>query len=221
VALKNNTPPLNMVSDLLELEVTHKKEGILNRKLKQGRFPKFKSIEDFDFSFQPSLDKKTILGLTDLNFINQKENIIFLWPPGVWKTHLAASIWIIACKHNISTLFINASTLADDLLASMSDNSTSRRIKQLFNVDLLIIDELWYWTFDKVQANLFFKLISERYEKKSTIITSNKWFKQWWDLFSDSVIASAILDRILHHSHVISIKGESFRLREKMDELKK
>ena len=78
VALKNNTPPLNMVSDLLELEVTHKKEGILNRKLKQGRFPKFKSIEDFDFSFQPSLDKKTILGLTDLNFINQKENIIFL-----------------------------------------------------------------------------------------------------------------------------------------------
>jgi len=220
LAIKNNTPPLELINNLIESEVLNRKENSLNRKIKLWRFPKFKSIEDFDFSFQPSLDKKKILWLTELSFINQKENVIFLWPPWVWKTHLAASIWIIACKNNISTLFINANTLADDLLASMSDNSISKRINQLFNIDLLIVDELWYWVFDKTQANLFFKLISERYEKKSTIITSNKNFKEWWNLFSDSVIATAILDRVLHHSHVISIKGESFRLREKKDEIK-
>lgn len=180
-----------------------------------ANFPFLKGTEDFDF--QPAINKQEILDLKSLRFVENKENILFVGTPGVGKTHLAVSIAIEAAKHRYSTYFINFYDLMSQLKKALLENRLEIRLKHFAKYKVLVIDVIGYLPIDNDSSNLFFQLISERYEKHSTIITTNTPFSDWQEIFGTPMLAQAILDRLLHHSHVISIKGESYRLKEKLD----
>jgi len=199
---------LAFLDHLLEEEVAAKEKRRIDTALKIAGLPFGKTIEEYDFSFHPHLDRRAVMELFDLTFLAKHENVIFLGPPGVGKTHLAVSLAIKACSHGFRVYFTTMNTLIGKLKESQSKG------KAYLNSSVVIVDEVGYLPVDSREAYLFFQFISYRYEKSSTIITSNKSFIDWQELFGDSVIASAILDRLLHHSRVINIKGHSYRLKE-------
>ena len=180
-------------------------------------FPIKKTLDDFDFSFQPSIDKRQIDELATMRFLENGENVVFLGPPGVGKTHLASALGLVAAQHRFSTYYINCHQLIEQLKKAHFENRLPDKLKVLAKYRMLIIDEIGYLPMDIQGANLFFQLIARRYEKTSTVFTSNKTFSQWNEVFSDVTIASAILDRVLHHCTVINIKGESYRLKERKE----
>ena len=182
--------------------------------VKVGAFPHTKEIKDFDFDFQPGINKNQILDFESLRFLEAKENIVFLGTSGVGKTHLATSIGIAAAKRRYSTYFIKCNDLLQQLKRANLENRLDSRLKHFSKYKLLIIDELGYLPIDKEDSKLFFQLIDMRYEKKSTIITTNINFNAWDEVFYDPIIANAILDRVLHHAHVVSITGNSYRLKD-------
>jgi DNA replication protein DnaC len=171
--------------------------------------PSAKTIEEYNFSFHPHLDKKAVMELFDLTFLVRHENVIFLGPPGVGKTHLSIALAVKACSHGFKIYFTTMNTLIGRLKEGLSP------LMPYLNSSLVIVDEAGYLPLNTQEAHLFFQFVSYRYEKSSTIITSNKSFTDWQELFGDPVIASAILDRLLHHCTVISIKGHSYRLQGK------
>lgn len=199
---------------LTDFEVDHRKGNLIKSMVKVGAFPFLKEIKDFEFEFQPSINKQEILELESLGFLERKENIVFLGPSGVGKTHLATSIGIAAAKKRYITYFIKCHDLISQLKKAKLENRLDDRIKHFNKYKLLIIDELGYLPIDKEDSKLFFQLIDKRYEKKSTIITTNINFGEWDGVFGDPVIANAILDRILHHAKVININGKSYRLKD-------
>jgi DNA replication protein DnaC len=178
-------------------------------------FPIEKRLNDFDFKFQPSIDRASIRELASMRFIHNVENVVFLGPPGVGKTHLAIALGIEAVKAGFRVNFANASILVERLIKAEKENKLEERIRKLSKFQLLIIDELGYLPFDNLGAHCFFQLISRRYEKGSIIFTSNKSYGEWGEIFKDNVIAAAILDRILHHCTTINIKGDSYRLKDR------
>jgi DNA replication protein DnaC len=204
---KNNHSYLAFLDHLLEEEVAGKEKRRINTALKRAGLPTAKTIEEYDFSFHPQLDKKAVMELFDLTFITKYENVIFLGPPGVGKSHLAISLAIKACYYGFKVYFTTMDTLISKLKESQDKN------RPYLNAGLVIVDEVGYLPVDSQEAYLFFQFVSYRYEKSSTIITSNKSFGDWQELFSDPVIATAVLDRLLHHCKVINIKGHSFRLK--------
>jgi DNA replication protein DnaC len=185
-----------------------------------SNFPFIRTIDDFDFSFQPGINKNLINDLCSLRFLENKENIIFVGSSGVGKTHLATAIGIEACKRRVSTYFIHCQTLMNKLLKASEENRLDAVIKQYARCKLLIIDEIGYLPLSKEGANLFFQLIAKRYEKTSTIITTNQTFSKWGEVFSDAILANAILDRLLHHSTIIKITGPSYRAKDKIDQFR-
>ena len=198
---------------LAEAEVLSKIDRSINRRLQVSGFPMIRKLEEFDFSYQPKLDEKIIRELSNLNFMDESKNIIFLGPPGVGKTHLAISFGVKACMKRLRVSFYTADTLTK-LLASHEVSGTLKSILDtLSRIDLLIIDELGYLELNKRTASLFFQLVAIRYEKKSTIITSNKPFEEWGQIFGDDIVASAIIDRLLHHSYPFFITGKSYRMK--------
>jgi DNA replication protein DnaC len=219
-AVKDNLNIVEVLDHIFSAEAFNKKQRAYEKQVQTSGFPIKKTLEDFDFSFQPSIDKRQIDELATMRFLESSENIVFLGPPGVGKTHLASALGMVAARHRHSIYYINCHTLIEQLKKAHFENRFPDKLKVLAKYKMLIIDEIGYLPMDIQGANLFFQLIARRYEKVSTIFTSNKTFSQWNEVFADMTIASAILDRILHHCTVINIKGESYRLKERKEFMK-
>lgn len=198
---------------LVESEALSKLDRSINRRIQLAGFPFIRKIDEFDFSYQPKLDEKLIRELMNLNFLDEAKNLIFLGPPGVGKTHLAVSFGIKACLERKRVAFHSADSLAQLLAINDVAGTLKSILEALAKVDLLIIDELGYIELSKKNASLFFQLIAKRYEKKSIILTTNKPFEEWGQFFTDDVVATAIIDRLLHHCHPFYINGKSFRMK--------
>ncbi|ANN35536.1 transposase (plasmid) [Bacillus thuringiensis serovar coreanensis] len=205
---------LSFVEALVKLtnyEIDTREQNMIHSMVKMGAFPHRKEVDQFDFEFQPSVNKQQILDFISLRFLEAQENIVFLGPSGVGKTHLATSIGIAAAKKRTSTYFIKCHDLLQNLKRAKLENRLESRLKHYTKYKLLIIDEIGYLPIDPEDAKLFFQLIDMRYEKRSTILTTNVNFKSWDEIFQDPKIANAILDRILHHATIVSIAGQSYR----------
>lgn len=212
-----NNNGLTFVQGLIKLtdyEVTFKEANMVKAMVKVAGFPHFRELKDFDFSFQENINKDQIMDFTSHRFIHENQNIIFMGSSGVGKTHLATSIGISTAKKRISTYFIKCNDLIAQLKKARLENRLDARIKHFTKYKCLIIDELGYLPIEVEDSKMFFQLIDKRYEKRSTIITTNINFSNWDDVFKDPIIANAILDRILHHSHVVNITGKSYRLKD-------
>lgn len=209
---------IDALYELTEMEMNLRSERAMNACVKVANFPFIKTFDDFDFSFQPSINKEQIINFKYLKFIEDKENIVFIGSPGVGKTHLATSIGIEAAKLRTSTYFIACSDLILQLKRAHIENRLEQRLKFFAKYKLLIIDEVGFLPLDVESSNLLFQLIAKRYEKNSTIVTTNKPLSRWGEIFGDPVIANAILDRLLHHSHVINIVGRSYRTKDIIDD---
>ena len=187
----------------------------IQARLKQARFPWIKTLEQFDFEFQPSLDRRQVRELAGLSFVERAHNVVILGPPGVGKTHLAVALGVKAVEAGYSALFLTLESLMNRLNKALNENRLERSLQQLTYPKVLIIDEIGYLPLSHVEASLFFRLVVRRYERASLVITSNKSFLDWGEVFNDPVLATAILDRLLHYSSTLNIKGESYRLKEK------
>ena len=219
-AVKENTPALEVLDHLFAKEAESRRLKAINTNIQMAGLPYSKTLDDFNFDFQPSIDKAQIMDLATMRFVHNKENVVFLGPPGVGKTHLAVSLGIIAASNRFTTYYVNCHNLIDQLNKAHYENRLPEKLKQLSKYSVLIIDEIGYLPMDVQGANLFFQLITKRYEKNTTIFTSNKPFSQWNEVFSDMTIAAAILDRVLHHCSVINIRGESYRLKERKEHIR-
>ncbi|WP_394192064.1 IS21-like element helper ATPase IstB [Paenisporosarcina quisquiliarum] len=211
---------LSFVETLVKLtnyEIDVREKNMIHSMVKVGAFPHRKEIGEFDFDFQPSINKQQILDFVSLRFLEKNENIIFLGPSGVGKSHLATSIGIAAAKKRTSTYFIKCHDLIQNLKRARMENRLEARLKHYTKYRLLIIDEIGYLPIETEDAKLFFQLIDMRYEKRSTILTTNVNFKAWDEVFQDTKLANAILDRVLHHATVVSIVGQSYRIKNHLD----
>ena len=209
---------IDALYELTELEMELRTKRAMNACVKVANFPYIKHLSDFDFSFQPSINREQIMNFKYLQFIENKENIIFIGSPGVGKTHLATAIGIEAASLRTSTYFIGCNDLVLQLKKAHIENRLEQRLKFFSKYKLLIIDEVGFLPLDTESSNLLFQLIAKRYEKNSTIVTTNKSLSRWGEIFGDPVIANAILDRLLHHSHVINIVGRSYRTKDIIDD---
>lgn len=210
----DTTPFIDTLLQLIQVEKKYKDVRVETSMVKVAGFPKLSLIDDFKFDFQPTLSQSRIRLLQTLEFIAKAENIIFTGTPGVGKTHLSTGIGIHAARARISTYFIKAQRLMTNLRLAYDENRLDARLKHYSKYKLLIIDELGYIPFDKIEAKIFFQLIDRRYEQKSTIITSNISIEKWYTIFDDIVLAQAIVDRLVHHSHIFNINGKSYRLKD-------
>ena len=199
---------------LVEAEYLGMIERSVNQRLKRAGFPWLKGIDDFDFTYQPQLNDKLIRQLCTLNYLDDATNVLLIGPPGVGKTHLAVGLGVKACQKRKRVQFYSAQDLIKTLSTAKLLDRLGKELSRLSRLDLLIIDEVGYMTLARESSGLFFQLISRRYERGSIIITTNRPFEDWGNLFADTVLATAILDRLLHHSYVFHITGKSYRLKE-------
>lgn len=200
---------------LIECELKGRDDRAIEYMVKVANFPFLKTMDDFDFSFQPGINKAEVKELLSLRFIEKCENILFVGSSGVGKTHLATSIGIECASKRYSTYFVTFESLMTQLKKAHNENRLEQRMKFFARYKVLVIDEIGYMPIDTDSANLFFQLIARRYEKHCTIITTNAPFSKWNEIFGSATLANAILDRLLHHSIIVSIKGPSYRLKEK------
>lgn len=206
---------LEFLDHLLEAEVSARYARDVAMKTKLAHLPFLKTLDEFDFAFQPSISDRQIRELATVRFIANGENVLLLGPPGVGKTHLAIALGMTAIAQSISVYFLTVADLLEMLHRDAQEDRLTHRLRTLCKPKLLILDEMGYFPLDRMAAQFLFQLVSRRYLKGSIILTSNKSYGEWGDIFADQVLATAILDRLLHHSTTINIRGHSYRLRDK------
>jgi len=199
----------------LQREVAARESHGGEARIRTARFPARKALEDFDYDHQRSLKRDTIAHLGTLDFVAGKENVVFLGPPGTGKTHLSIGLGIRACQAGHRVAFATAAEWVARLAVAHQAGRLQDEITKLGRIPLLIVDEVGYIPFEAESANLFFQLVSARYERASLIVTSNKPFGRWGEVFGDDVVAAAMIDRLIHHAEVISLKGDSYRLKDR------
>lgn len=215
-AAAENWSTLEFLDALTQTELAARTEQNIRRKLRQAHFPFQKTLDEFDFAFQPSVNERQIRDLATMRFVAHAENLLFLGPPGVGKTHLAVALGMCAILQGMSVLFYALPDLIQQLARDAKTDRLPQRLQALARPQLLILDEMGYFSLDKRSAHFLFQLISRRYQQGSIILTSNKSYTEWGDIFSDTILASALLDRLLHQSLTVNIRGASFRLKDKL-----
>ena len=209
-----------ILEQLTSKELAYRTQRSAKMSIHVAHFPYAKGLDEFDFDFQPSVDKQRIMNLASMNFISSAKNILFIGSSGVGKTHLATGLGMEACKNHLTTYFVNCHELIERLKLAHQENRLAAILKNYSRYKLLIIDEIGYLPIDDLGSDLFFQLIARRYEKKSTIITTNIPLSEWGETFSNPTIANAILDRLVHHSEIFKITGKSYRMKDYQEHTK-
>lgn len=207
---------IDFLAYLINIEIQLRDQTQRQKRLQKARFPQLKTLEDFDFSFQNSISQQSIRDLAGLDFIEARENIILLGPPGVGKSHISIALGVYAVNAGYQVRFYTFNDLVVELYAALADNSVNKKINNILKNDLVILDELGYLSMDETASDHIFQLITQAYEKRSLIVTSNLDFAEWGSLFTNTSTAAAILDRLLHHAHVFNLRGDSYRMRNRL-----
>lgn len=214
-AAESNLSHIQYLDGIIAEEVNDKFTRAIKKRILKAKFPVIKTIDKFDFNYPKKINKQQVVKLLDLKYIEEKENVVILGSTGTGKTHLGIALSYAACLGNIWVKYTTAIDIVNDLYASISDRTFSVKLSKYLKPKLLVIDELGYLPIDKKGADSIFQVISKRYERGSIIVTSNLGFKDWGKIFNDNTVASAIVDRLVHHAEIIKIEGESYRLKEK------
>ena len=217
-ALSNKISYIEFLELLIEDENANRQSNSYSKRFNKSKLNNLKSLESYDFVCQPELDKKLLMDLASCRYIKEKKNIVFMGNPGVGKTHLANSLGLEALKQGYKVRFLDTINLLENLYKSRGDGSYHNTLKELLDLDLLVIDELGFKKIANVNIDDFFEIIRRRYENASIIITTNRNFEDWGKIFGDAVLASAIIDRLVHHSYIIKITGNSYRVKDLVKE---
>jgi DNA replication protein DnaC len=207
---------LDFLDLALEEELAVREERRIRHALRISRMPHHKTLDDYDFSYQPELDARKVRDLATLAFVEAKSNAALLGPPGVGKTHIAVALAVAACRAGFSVYFTTLDDMVRQLKAADAIGRLAAKLRVYLRPHVLVVDEVGYLPLARDEANLVFQMISKRYEKGSILLTSNKAFSEWGGVFGDEVLATAILDRLLHHCEVIAINGPSYRLKDRL-----
>ena len=218
-AARNNLSHIEFLECILSQEASLRHQRVVKDRLTRAHLPVLKTIDTFDWAHPSAIPKQMVLNSLSLEFVDKKMNLILVGPSGVGKTHIALTLAYAACQKEIRTLWTTAADMLNTLTAAKADNSLMETIKHYASPKLLVIDELGFLPMDKDGSDLFFQIISHRYEQGSVVLTTNRAFKDWGKIFNDNTVAAAVLDRLVHHSEVAKIEGASYRVKNRKEQM--